>query len=96
MFMQSFYVPDPKIVKRQSRHQYLFLLLGSMSAKSARKKLVKLTPGLGSYECCFISGCLRIFSLHWVIHSVVGASILPGLLKKLKSYTEHLKGGWSC
>jgi hypothetical protein len=36
---------DPKSIKRQSGHQYLFALLGSLSVKAARKMLIKLTLG---------------------------------------------------
>jgi len=35
---------DSKSAKRQSRHQCLFALLGSVYIKAARKTLVKLTP----------------------------------------------------
>ncbi len=34
---------DPKSVKRQSSHEYLFSLLGSTLVKAAGKMLVKLT-----------------------------------------------------
>ncbi len=37
---------DPKSEKRQSSYQCLFLLLGSASAKAARKTLMRLTPVL--------------------------------------------------
>ncbi len=35
---------DSKRTKRQSRHQCLFALLGSLQAKAAHKTLGKLTP----------------------------------------------------
>jgi len=35
---------DPKSAKRHSSHQWLFMLLGSMSVKAACKMLIKLTP----------------------------------------------------
>jgi len=34
----------PKAQKRQSSHQYFFVLLGSAGVKNARKTLIKLTP----------------------------------------------------
>jgi hypothetical protein len=37
---------DPKSIKIQSNCQYLFALLGSARAKTARRTLMKLTPGL--------------------------------------------------
>jgi len=36
---------DPKIVKIQLSHQYLFTLLGSAGVKALRRTLMKLTPG---------------------------------------------------
>jgi len=36
----------PKAYKRQSSHQYLFVLWGSGRAKVAPGKLMKLTPGV--------------------------------------------------
>jgi len=35
---------NPKSVKFQLSHQYLFTLLGSTSAKAVRKTLMKFTP----------------------------------------------------
>jgi len=43
-FSRAAFMPaDPKSAKRQSSHQCLFALLGSMRAKAACKMLVKLT-----------------------------------------------------
>jgi len=39
---------DPKSVKIQSSHQYLFALLGLAHVKAARKTLMKLTP---DFQC---------------------------------------------
>jgi len=39
----------PKSVRIQSSCQYLFTLLGSTGAKAARRTLMKLTPGEGTY-----------------------------------------------
>jgi len=36
---------DTNSTKRQSSHQFLFVLLGSLRSKAARKMLVKSTPG---------------------------------------------------
>jgi len=36
---------DPKMQKRQSNHQCLFVLFGSERAKAAHKMLMKLTHG---------------------------------------------------
>jgi len=41
----AFTLADPECIKRQSLHQYLLALLGSMSAKAARRTLMKLTSG---------------------------------------------------
>jgi hypothetical protein len=37
---------DPKSVRTQSSHQYLFTLLGSTSVKAVRRTLMKLSPGV--------------------------------------------------
>jgi len=46
---------DPKSIKIQSSHQYLFALLGSMVIKAARKTLVKLTPYFYLFICKLLS-----------------------------------------
>ncbi len=40
--------------KRQSSHQYLFALLGSVCVKAAHRTLVKSTPGFAAFA--FTSG----------------------------------------
>jgi len=42
--LAAFPCTDPKSAKRQSCHQCLFVLLGSLRITAARKMLVKLTP----------------------------------------------------
>ena len=37
---------DPKSVKNQSSHQYLFALLGSVNVEALSKMLMKLSPKL--------------------------------------------------
>jgi len=44
---KAFTYEDPKSAKRQSSHQCLFALLGSMHAKAARKMLVKSSSERG-------------------------------------------------
>jgi len=46
-YLRTAFAPvDPKSVRIQSSCQYHFTLLGSTSAKAARKMLMKLTAGL--------------------------------------------------
>jgi hypothetical protein len=42
----AFVLVDPKSVKRQLSHQWLFTLLGSMSVKAVHRTLMKLSPGV--------------------------------------------------
>jgi len=45
-YLRTAFTPvAPKSVRIQSSCQYLFTLLGSTSAKAARRMLMKLTPG---------------------------------------------------
>jgi len=70
--MQLFCVKILKVQKRQSIHECLFTLLGSLCGKATRKMLVKSTPAVNfinvkhahfSYKCYFSS----FFLLH--VHS---------------------------
>jgi hypothetical protein len=40
----AFTLMGPKSIRIQSSSQYLFMLLGTMGAKAARRALIKLTP----------------------------------------------------
>ncbi len=41
----AFTLVDPKSVKKQLSHKYLFTLSGSTSVKAVHRTLMKLTPG---------------------------------------------------
>jgi len=43
---EAFISADPKSIKIQSSHRYLFVLLGSALVKAAHKTLLKLTPAV--------------------------------------------------
>ncbi len=61
----------PKIVRIQSRCQYLFTLLGSTGAKAARRTLMKLSPGADYINClsaAFFSSTSQNTKRHWWRH----------------------------
>jgi len=51
---------DSKSTKRQSRHQCLFALLGSLQAKAAHKTLGKLTPRVNFTTIYEQLSCMKV------------------------------------